>query len=86
VHGSARQLLGAMKQTKNHARLLLARPQCRLAFTNPARCQAKFLTSHHVPMHRIILYIPNTLIKLIIRAWGKPCLGKCVGLGWEKEK
>jgi len=29
---------------------------------------AKFLTSHHVPMHRVIFYIPNTLIKLIIRA------------------
>jgi len=27
---------------------------------------AKFLTSHHVRMHRVILYIPNTLIKLII--------------------
>jgi len=26
------------------------------------RCQAKFLTSHHVRMHRIILYMPNTLI------------------------
>jgi len=29
---------------------------------------AKFLTSHHVRMHRIIFYIPNMLIKLIIRA------------------
>jgi len=33
VHGSARQLLGAIKQTKNRARLLLATPQCRLALT-----------------------------------------------------
>ena len=31
VHGSARQLLGAIKQTKNRARLLLATPQWRLA-------------------------------------------------------
>ena len=31
MHGSARLLLGAIKQTKNRARLLLARPQCRLA-------------------------------------------------------
>jgi len=30
------------------------------------RCQAKFLTSHLVHMHRVIFYIPNTLIKLII--------------------
>jgi len=28
----------------------------------------EFLISHHVPMHRVIFYIPNTLIKLIIRA------------------
>jgi len=27
---------------------------------------AKFLTSHHVRMHRVIFYIPNALIKLII--------------------
>jgi len=26
----------------------------------------KFLISHHVPMHRVIFYMPNTLIKLII--------------------
>jgi len=32
------------------------------------RCQAKFLTSHHVRMRRVIFYIPNRLIKLIIRA------------------
>jgi len=30
---------------------------------------AKFLTSYHVRMHRVIFYIPNTLIKLLIRAW-----------------
>jgi len=33
-----------------------------------ARCQAKFLTSHHLRIHRLIFYIANTLIKLIIRA------------------
>jgi len=27
---------------------------------------AKFLTSHHVRMHRVNIYIPNTLIKLIV--------------------
>jgi len=32
VPGSARQLLGAIRQTKNRARLLLATYQCRLAF------------------------------------------------------
>jgi len=32
VHGSARKLLGAIKQTRNRARLLLATPQCRSAF------------------------------------------------------
>jgi len=31
-----------------------------------SRCQAKFLTSHHVRMHRLIFYIPDTLINLII--------------------
>jgi len=36
VHGLARQLLGAMKQTKNRVRLLLATPQCRLAFKGSA--------------------------------------------------
>ena len=30
---TARQLLGAIRQTKNRARLLLATPRCRLAFT-----------------------------------------------------
>jgi len=34
-----------------------------------ARCQAKFLTWHHVLMHRVIFYISNTLIKHIIKAW-----------------
>ena len=29
---------------------------------------AKFLTWHHVRMHKVIFYIPNTLIELIIRA------------------
>ena len=37
VHGSARQLLGARKQTKNRARLLLAASQCRLAFRRNKR-------------------------------------------------
>ena len=32
MHGSAGEILGAIKQTKNRARLLLATPQCRLAF------------------------------------------------------
>ena len=31
-------------------------------------CQAKFLTSHHVRMHRVMFYRPNTRIKLIIKA------------------
>jgi len=31
------------------------------------RCQAKFLTSNHVRMQKVIFYTPNTLIKLIIR-------------------
>jgi len=43
-------------------------------------CQAKFLTSHHVRMHRVIFYIPNTLIKLIIWAW--EFLFRYVGLGF----
>ena len=34
-----------------------------------SRCQAKFLTSHHVRMHIAIFYISNTLRKLMIRAW-----------------
>jgi len=34
------------------------------------RCQAKFLTSRHVRMHRAIFYISHTLIKLMIRAQG----------------
>jgi len=38
--------------------------------------QEKFLTSRHVPMHRVIFYISNTLRKLMIRVW---CLGECVG-------
>jgi len=38
------------------------------AYETAFRCQAKFLTSHHVCMHRVIFYIPNTLTKLIIRA------------------
>jgi len=33
-----------------------------------SRCQAKFLTSWHVHMHRVILYISNTQRKLMIRA------------------
>jgi len=39
VHGSAGQLLGAIKQTKNRARLLLATPQWRLAFRRNIRSQ-----------------------------------------------
>jgi len=34
----------------------------------PARCQAKFLTSCHVRVHKVLFYISNTLRKLIIRA------------------
>jgi len=30
------------------------------------RCQAKFLTSRHVRMHRMVFYISNTLRKLMI--------------------
>ena len=50
---------------------------------------AKFLSLHHVHMHRVIFYITNTLIKLIF-ALRNSCLGKCVGIGfgleWEKDK
>ena len=35
----------------------------------PPRCQATFLTSHHVRKHRVIFCIQNTLTNLIIRAW-----------------
>ena len=35
-------------------------------------------------MHRVIFYISNTLIKLIIRAW--EIVFRCVGLGLEKKK
>jgi len=31
-----------------------------------SRCRAKFLTSHHVCMHRLIFFMANTLMKLII--------------------
>jgi len=34
------------------------------------RCQAKFLTSRHVSMHRVIFNISNTLRKLMIGAQG----------------
>ena len=34
------------------------------------RCQAKFLTSRHVRMHRVIFYTSNTHRKLMIRAQG----------------
>jgi len=34
------------------------------------RCQAKFLTSRHVRMNKVIFYISNTPRKLIIRAQG----------------
>jgi len=30
------------------------------------RCQAKFLTSRHIRMHRATFYISNTLRKLMI--------------------
>jgi len=43
------------------ARALLRQPEMIII-----RCQAKFLTSHHIRMHRVIFYIPNTLIKLIV--------------------
>jgi len=51
---------------------------------NLTRYQAKFLTSRHVCMHRVIFHISNTLRKLMnwwlgLRVW---CLGKCVGLGF----
>jgi len=34
------------------------------------RCQAKFLTSRHARVHRVIFYTSNTLRKLMIRAQG----------------
>jgi len=47
-------------------------------------CEAKFLTSCHVRMHRVIFYISNTMRNwwLGLRVW---CLSKCVGLGLEKS-
>jgi len=35
-----------------------------------SRRQAKFLTSRHVRMHRVIFYISNTLRKLMVKAQG----------------
>jgi len=32
-------------------------------------CQAKFLNSHHVRMHRVIFFMPHALVKLIVRAY-----------------
>jgi len=40
------------------------------AETNKCRCQAKFLTSHHVLMHRVIFYIPNTVYKTDYKGLG----------------
>jgi len=39
---------------------------------------AKFLTSRHVCMHKLIFYVSNTLRKLMIRAYG--LVFKCGGL------
>jgi len=48
-------------------------------------CEAKFLTSCHVGMHRMIFYMSNTMRNwwLGLRVW---CLSKCVGLGFGLEK
>jgi len=35
-----------------------------------SQCQAKFLTSRHVHVHRVLFYMSNTLRKLMIRAYG----------------
>ena len=51
------------------------------------RCQAKFLTSRHVRMHKVVFHISNTLRKLMIRAQGLVLWKVCrVSLGLEKEK
>jgi len=42
VHSSARQLLGAIKQTKNRVLLLLATSQCRLALSEDERRNETF--------------------------------------------
>jgi len=39
-----------------------------VSLTPPPRCQAEFLTSRYVRMHRVIFYKSNTLRKLMIRA------------------
>jgi len=62
VHGSAGQLLGVIKQTKNRARLLLATLQCRLALTHYLApvpvCQKQILMS----MLRMLLILLEYLI------------------------
>jgi len=47
-----------------------AEPGVGILSKNLTRCQAEFLTSRHVRMHRVIFYISNTLRKLIVRAQG----------------
>ena len=49
-------------------------------------CQAKFLTSRHVRMHRVIFCIPN-MLKNFSLGLRDLYLDKCVGLGfgWEKK-
>jgi len=47
--------------------LILARTRHEL---DNCQCQAKFLTSRHVHMHRMVFYIANTPRKLMIRAQG----------------
>jgi len=54
---------GAGVQNKNQE------PELSLKFRTGITCNfwlAKFLTSHHARMHRVIFYILNTLMKLII--------------------
>jgi len=46
MHGSAWQLLGTIKQTKNRAWLLLATPQCRLAFMTSESAMVSYFSPH----------------------------------------
>jgi len=62
--------------------------------SNGNRCQAKFLlakflTSRHVRMNKVIFYMSNTLRKVMFRACGLAFRYVCrvmAGLGLEKEK
>jgi len=80
VHGSARQLLGAIKETKNRARLLLATPQCILAFRDWQTSYKHYpkigSSNTKIHMSECKLISPRTLSRRIVpwhtkRHWGK---------------